>query len=403
MALVVFCAGAHAQSSVSIYGIIDAGLTYIDNEAGITKAQARRRCQLRQPPRLSRSEDLGDGLKAVFQLENGFNLKTGTLGQSGRIFGRQAFVGLQGSLGSVTMGRQFDAIRDYFQQFNYGGYASVYAGHQGDFDRVSGKQFDNSVRYASPIFGGFSFSGLYSFGEQAESFKKNSAFSLGAGYKQGGLSVGGAYVRINNAVVYPYLQTGVYSFLGKPAASRNPATGVVTDLFSAAAGGFKVDTQTIAALGASYSSGAWSFAVNGSGTRFEVPGARTTMKVFEAGAYYTLSPFVALLGGYQHAAWPTTMEPVHRGRPYNLSKRTWLYANVSVLKASSQVDASQGAASTPFPRTATPRTRCASRCSHLLMSMGPPVHYWWLVLFRWHGRCNPAPESIEREPHDDHR
>jgi len=66
--------------------------------------------------------------------------------------------------------------------------------------------------------------------------------------------VGGAYVRINNAVVYPYLQTGVYSFLGKPAASRNPATGVVTDLFSAAAGGFKVDTQTIAALGASYSS-----------------------------------------------------------------------------------------------------------------------------------------------------
>jgi len=76
------------------------------------------------------------------------------------------------------------------------------------------------------------------------------------------------------------------------------------------------------------------------------------------------------------------------GGRYNLSKRTWLYANVSVLKASSQVDASQGAGFYTIPSYGnTQNTVRVADGSHLLMSMGPPVHYWWLVLFRWHGRC----------------
>src|ERR1700730_17179701 len=94
---------AHSQSSVTLYGLIDAGL--FQAASGTINGS---RFGLRG------AEDLGGGLKAIFVLENGFNVQNGKLGQNSRMFGRQAFVGLSSSqFGTVTLGRQYDSLVDF--------------------------------------------------------------------------------------------------------------------------------------------------------------------------------------------------------------------------------------------------------------------------------------------------
>src|SRR6201992_3012784 len=90
----VFAPAAHAQSSVTLYGIIDAGLTYTNNQGGSHNFKETSGSINGSRWGMRGSEDLGGGLKAIFTLENGFNITNGTLGQGGREFGRQAFVGL---------------------------------------------------------------------------------------------------------------------------------------------------------------------------------------------------------------------------------------------------------------------------------------------------------------------
>src|ERR1700751_174035 len=104
---------SQAQSSVTLYGIIDTGIEYVTNN-GPTKSSAVRVPSLTAsiPSRwgFRGKEDLGGGLSAVFVLESGFAPSTGTLNQGGRLFGRQAYVGLSGRWGTLTLGRQYSQI-----------------------------------------------------------------------------------------------------------------------------------------------------------------------------------------------------------------------------------------------------------------------------------------------------
>src|ERR1700738_4228053 len=90
----VFATMAHAQSSVTLYGLIDAGISYSSNVGGKSLWQETSGAMNASRWGLRGSEDLGGGLKAIFTLENGFNIDTGKFGQNGAEFGRQAFVGL---------------------------------------------------------------------------------------------------------------------------------------------------------------------------------------------------------------------------------------------------------------------------------------------------------------------
>ena len=101
---------AFAQSSVTLYGVIDTGIEYVSHaNTGGGKVIRMPGITGELPSRwgLRGSEDLGGGLKTVFQLENGFNPRGGDMGQGGRLFGRQAWVGLQGPWGQVSLGRQY--------------------------------------------------------------------------------------------------------------------------------------------------------------------------------------------------------------------------------------------------------------------------------------------------------
>jgi predicted porin len=115
LASIAACASgvSHAQSSVTLYGIIDTGIEYVTN-VGPTKSSSVHFASLTSSlPSLwglRGKEDLGGGLSAVFVLESGFSPGTGSLNQGGRLFGRQAYVGLSGQWGTVTLGRQYSQI-----------------------------------------------------------------------------------------------------------------------------------------------------------------------------------------------------------------------------------------------------------------------------------------------------
>ncbi|GGC29769.1 porin [Paraburkholderia caffeinilytica] len=104
---------SHAQSSVTLYGVIDTGVEYVTNIGSQKSSSVHVPSLTASLPSLwglRGKEDLGGGLSAVFVLESGFAPGTGSLNQGGRLFGRQAYVGLSGQWGKLTVGRQYSQI-----------------------------------------------------------------------------------------------------------------------------------------------------------------------------------------------------------------------------------------------------------------------------------------------------
>jgi predicted porin len=191
---------AFAQSSVTLYGVLDEGLDYTNNAGrGAVWEMASGYAQGSRWG-LKGSEDLGGGTQAVFQLENGFDINSGRLGQGGRMFGRQAYVGLSDNrFGTLTFGRQYDSVVDYLAQTTANGnWAGYLFAHPYDNDNTDNSfRLGNSVKYASPNFAGLQFGGVYSFSNDTN-FANNRAYSFGAQYATGGLLIAAAYLQANN-------------------------------------------------------------------------------------------------------------------------------------------------------------------------------------------------------------
>ncbi|MFM0551841.1 porin [Paraburkholderia sediminicola] len=195
-----FAAPALAQTSVTLYGVLDEGINYTNNvgrghvyELASGYAQGSRWG-------LKGAEELGGGLKAIFQLENGFDVSSGRLNQGGRMFGRQAFVGLSAErYGTLTFGRQYDSVVDYLAQTTANGnWAGSLFSHPFDNDNTDNSfRLDNSVKYTSPSLSGFQFGGVYSFSNDTN-FANNRAYSFGGQYAYGGLLVAAAYLQADN-------------------------------------------------------------------------------------------------------------------------------------------------------------------------------------------------------------
>jgi predicted porin len=196
-----FASVAHAQSSVTLYGTLDAALTYTSNVHGgkqfaLGNSIDDNRFGLRGV------EDLGGGMKAVFTLEQGFNLNNGSQGNQGKMFSRQAFVGLSSQMGTVTLGRQYDAMQDFLAPVtatgSWGGPVFAHYANLDNLDKNSGNATNNSVKFTSANYSGFSFGGTYGFSNNSQ-FANNREYSFGAGYENAGLRVGAGYAQQNNA------------------------------------------------------------------------------------------------------------------------------------------------------------------------------------------------------------
>lgn len=194
---------AHAQSHVQLYGLLDAGLTYVNNQGSSPNIMEDTGIMQGNRWGLRGSEDLGGGLKAVFRLENGFDLNSGKLGQGGREFGRQAYVGLNSaSFGQITFGRQYDFMHDdLIVNTAVVQATTAYGYHFLDADRVAGERLDNTVKYLTPNLAGLRLGALYGFSNVAGSFGGTAgaprAISFGASYKHGPLALGAAYTNVD--------------------------------------------------------------------------------------------------------------------------------------------------------------------------------------------------------------
>ena len=199
----VFAITAHAQSSVTLYGTLDAGLVFANNQGGHSNWQQGSGSVSNTYFGLRGSEDLGSGLHAIFTLESGFNLNNGKLNDNNTIFNRQAFVGLQSNqYGTVTLGRQYDSVVDYLAPLSEAGagYGNNLAAHPFDNDNLDNSfSVKNAVKYQSANYGGVKFGGLYGFSNAAGQFSNNRAWSAGASYGNGPLSVAAAYLQLNNS------------------------------------------------------------------------------------------------------------------------------------------------------------------------------------------------------------
>lgn len=199
------CISAHAQSSVTLYGLIDNGLTYVNNvqtAPGIGHSLTAMTTGNVVGNRfgLTGAEDLGEDLKAIFKLESGFSGQNGKYQQGGRMFGRQAWVGLSDPLGTITVGRQYDSVIDYLGPRSL---AQTAVGGQGfahpfDNDNISDFfRLGNAIKYASPDYYGLTFGGLYALSNQTGAFADNRAYSAGIAYKGGPVSVAASYMQID--------------------------------------------------------------------------------------------------------------------------------------------------------------------------------------------------------------
>ncbi|KVN11443.1 MULTISPECIES: porin [unclassified Burkholderia] len=202
LALLGAAGAAQAQSSVTLYGVIDTSITYVHGNDGKANNAWLMGSGNLQGSRwgLKGTEDLGAGLKAIFQLENGFSSNDGTLSQGKRMFGRQAFVGLQSDqYGTVTLGRQYDPLVDLVQPVTADNYFGSLFATPGDVDNNDNSlRVNNTVKYTSPVFAGFQFEALYGFSGIAGAAGQGQTWSAAAAYNNGPIGVAAGYFYTSN-------------------------------------------------------------------------------------------------------------------------------------------------------------------------------------------------------------
>lgn len=184
-----FCTYAAAQSQLTIYGIIDTNIEYLDSQP---KADGGKGTLLRmnnsglQGPRLGfrGSEDLGGGLKAIFTLEHGFNSDTGTQADANKFFNRGAFLGLESRQHRVTLGRQYTSIFDALLFISPLAYSGAYE----PFSPLLGNlRNDNALKYRFNV-DAIQAQAHYAFGEQTTSKSANAAWGGFVSYVKSGLN-----------------------------------------------------------------------------------------------------------------------------------------------------------------------------------------------------------------------
>ncbi|TDN70005.1 porin [Paraburkholderia sp. BL10I2N1] len=352
--LIAVCVGgcvgvAHAQSSVTLYGVFDQGVLAVTNVHGAHVYQSSGGWLSGSRWGLRGAEDLGGGAQAIFVLENGFDGSTGAALQGARQFGRQAYVGLSNSYGKLTFGRQYDMVVDHLAVTGMTAeiWGGAFACSPGDVDNLcNSRRMDNSVKYSSPSFGGFSFGSAYSFGGVPGELSRSSIWTAGADYSNGSLTGGVGYFNVNSPNTASYGGAAV-SGTANTFTNGMSSSPVISGFASA-------NRQETLAAGVNYTIGSSTFGASYTYTRFDglgtfavagTPVLNGTAKVQNAEARYFIyvTPFLVTGIAFHYTAVGAAgsiagarYRQLDLGVNYYLSKRTTLYAVLAMQSANGQ-------------------------------------------------------------------
>ncbi|KAA0083903.1 porin [Trinickia soli] len=350
---------AQAQSSVTLYGIVDTGIGYQNNQAPALGATSGGHASTRMINGIwsgSRfgmkgSEDLGGGTKAIFTLEEGFNSATGAMAVSGLAFNRQAFVGLTDArLGTFTAGRQYTAYYTLLSPWSPTTWLTgAFGAHPGDIDSLdTNYRANNSFVFMSPTIGGLTLGGSYSIGGEPGSFNAGSTWSAAAQYKNGPLGIAAGIQRVNNSAE----GGGAWgSFSTVSNAGGQPAVSALNNGYQLAQA-----QQRIAVTGGWQFTPSFDISVSYSNVQY-VPGVNSkfaseaVFNTYGAVLHWKATPALDLAGGYSYTKAAKAngvtdgaqYQQIVFSQYYSLSKRTAFYVLEAFTRANGQTLNASGA------------------------------------------------------------
>jgi predicted porin len=335
-----FAGLAHAQSSVTLYGVIDEGLNYTNNVGGHHLFALSSGDTQGSRWGLKGTEDLGGGLSALFQLESGFNVNNGRLGPEDQQFGRQAFVGLSSTtFGTVTMGRQYDSLVDYLAPLTVNGnWGGAMFSHPYDNDNTDNTfRINNAVKYASIDYAGFTFGGAYAF-SNSTSFAVNRAQSVGAQYTHGPLTISAAYLNVDNpneGSAGAVANLGSSGTDGSWSAARQRVFGAgINYTIGAATLGFVYTNTDLSQPTGSLYANLTPSAVLGDASSIKFNNFETSLKYQFTPAFFVGGMYTYTRATYDGTTGASAKSQYHQFglmADYNLSKRTDVYIQSSYV------------------------------------------------------------------------
>lgn len=308
--LLFYVAVSYAQSSVTLYGLVDAGVEYSSKMANSTGGNAGKTFAMVDSGvgpsffGMVGKEDLGSGLQAEFKLASGINLANGGFKSSnGNFFGQQAWVGLRDLFGEFKAGVQFSPFylalyeTDPRQFSEFGSGLVQYCSNV----FVTGAFNSNAVSYTSPVLAGFQGSAMLALGGEAGDFSAGRQWSASLKYENG--------TALINAAIYDGNSGGTVQ-------TPNPST-------------VEFEGRTV---GADYTFG--SLTVKGSFVNFKVAGSHNN-NIYGGGFKYQVTPFVDLNSGLWYSSDRDNTANhslmAAAGADYYLSRRTSLYFQIGMV------------------------------------------------------------------------
>jgi predicted porin len=361
-ALACACTASHAQSTVTLFGVLDEGINFTNNAGGQQAWQTSSVDLATSRWGIKGNEDLGGGLHAIFDLESGIVLDNGSAYYNGRLFGYQSYAGLQSdTFGTLTFGRQFDSVTDIIGPMTANGYWGGYLfAHPLDNDNTDATfHANNAVKFTSNEYGGFSATALYGFSNQAGSFANNRITSAGLKYNAEALTIGAVYEDVSNA-------------------GANAGGAAASD-----EAGFVAANQKIYGIGASYAAGPATLGLVYTHVNVQRPvsspyigdmgtnNASLRFDNIEFNAKYDIRPDISIGGMYTYTTAHLKQNGADHAMHWNqlgvmgqywLSKRTGLYTQFVYQKLNS------GNTGTPIDTAFIPGAASPSSNSHQVVA-----------------------------------
>ncbi|MCP3728479.1 porin [Paraburkholderia sp. CNPSo 3272] len=312
VAAILAAGSVHAQSSVTLYGVLDAGLLYTSRAVNAGGTNIGHRFSLMDSGLsgsnfgLRGTEDLGGGLSAIFDLESGIDMANGGFGNSnGNFFGRQTWVALNGGFGTVRAGLQYSPFvlslisTDPRNASYFGSAGVIYVGNV----LATGLFNPNAISYTSPVIAGFQGSAMMALGGQAGDFRAGWQYSARLKYEFDGLVIDAA----------------LYSSNAGGTAASTPVPTTVTFSGRTIGAGYTFESLMLKAVFINFKvAGSFDNRVYGGGFGYQI----TPALLANAGAWYTSD-------GNDTANHSIL---VGAGATYSLSKATSLYSQVAFVK-----------------------------------------------------------------------